>query len=350
MINIIKKKNSKELENNNRTFNFISFFINYAIYIVLLLLFLTIIIIDPSFLSLTNFGFILSQSAPRIIIALAVGTLLITGGADLSAGRMVGLSAILCGSLLQSPNYALRIFPGMPVLPLIIPLLISMVVCALFSCSLGLLVAKLKVEPFIVSLGLSMVVYGIQSVYFDYLNHSSPIGGLDPRYSNFAQGGIQLGGLRIPYIVLYAIIVTVGIWFMWHKTSLGKSMYAIGGNIEAAVVSGVRVTVVLMILYAIAGSLYGFGGFLEGARTGSVTNSLGSGYELDAIAACVVGGVSLRGGIGSISGVITGVLIFQVINYGLVFISINPYIQFIIKGAIIILAVSIDTQKYIQKK
>lgn len=350
MINIIKKKNSKELENNKRTFNFKSFFMNNAIYIVLAVILLTIIGIDTSFVSLTNLGFVLSQSAPRVIIALAVATLLVTGGADLSAGRMVGLSAIISASLLQAPNYARRIFPGMPVLPLIIPLLISIVVCAVFSCLLGLIIAKLKVEPFIISLGLQMVIYGVQSVYFDYLNDSSPIGGLDPRYSNFAQGSIQLGGLRIPYILLYAIIITTGIWFLWHKTSLGKSMYAIGGNLDAAVVSGVRVTLVLMILYTLAGSLYGFGGFLEAARTGSATNSLGAGYELDAIAACVVGGVSLRGGIGSITGIITGVLLFQVINYGLVFISINPYIQFIIKGAIIIFAVSIDTQKYIQKK
>ena len=106
----------------------------------------------------------------------------------------------------------------------------------------------------------------------------------------------------------------------------------------------------IVITYLIAGILYGFAGFLEAARTGSATNTLGTNYELDAIAACVVGGVSLRGGVGSVSGVLIGVLLFQVINYGLVYISVNPYIQYIIKGSIIILAITVDTQKYIEKK
>ena len=127
-------------------------------------------------------------------------------------------------------------------------------------------------------------------------------------------------------------------------------MYAIGGNVEAATVSGVNVVANIIVIYAIAGVMYGFGGALEGARTGSVTNMLGSGYELDAIAACVVGGVAVRGGVGTVVGVVTGVLIFQVINYGLVFIGVNPYYQYIIRGLIIIIAVAIDVRKYLAKK
>jgi methyl-galactoside transport system permease protein len=127
-------------------------------------------------------------------------------------------------------------------------------------------------------------------------------------------------------------------------------MYAIGGNREAAIVSGVNVIATLIILYAIAGALYGTAGVLEAARTGGATNNYGNMYELDAIAACVVGGVSTTGGVGTVPGVLAGVLIFGVINYGLTFIGINPYWQLIVKGLIIVAAVSFDIRKYIAKR
>ena len=155
---------------------------------------------------------------------------------------------------------------------------------------------------------------------------------------------------RIPYIIIYALVASLIIWFLWNKTKLGRNMYAIGGNIEAAMVSGVNVVANILAIYVIAGMMYGFGGALEGARTGSVTNMLGQSYELDAIAACVVGGVSMRGGVGTVPGVVTGVLLFQIINYGLVYIGVNPYVQFIVKGMIIVLAVAIDSQKYVKRR
>ena len=127
-------------------------------------------------------------------------------------------------------------------------------------------------------------------------------------------------------------------------------MFAIGGNPEAAEVSGVNVVRNLIIIYVMAGLLYGLAGSLEAARVGSATNNTGLMYEMDAIAACVVGGVSFSGGIGSIGGIITGVLIFQVLNYGLSFIGVSTYLQFIIKGVIIIAAVALDTRKYMKKK
>ncbi|MDE5116997.1 MAG: beta-methylgalactoside transporter, partial [Trichodesmium sp. St2_bin2_1] len=127
------------------------------------------------------------------------------------------------------------------------------------------------------------------------------------------------------------------------------NMYAIGGNIEAATVSGVSVIKYLLIVYTLAGLLYGFAGVLEAGRVGSATNNTGNMYELDAIAACVVGGVSTSGGIGSVSGIVTGVLIFQIINYGLVFIELSPYLQFIVKGLIIVSAVAIDIRKYVRQ-
>ena len=137
---------------------------------------------------------------------------------------------------------------------------------------------------------------------------------------------------------------------LWNKTKFGKNIFAIGGNPEAAKVSGVNVTVNLILIYMLSGVFYAFGGMLEAGRIGSATNNLGFMYELDAIAACVVGGVSFSGGVGTVLGVITGVIIFTVINYGMTYIGVNPYWQFIIKGAIIIMAVALDSLKYAKKK
>jgi methyl-galactoside transport system permease protein len=138
-------------------------------------------------------------------------------------------------------------------------------------------------------------------------------------------------------------------WVVFNKTKLGKNMYAIGGNVNAAKVAGINVGLNLIMIYAIAGALYGFAGVLEAARTGGATNNYGNMYELDAIAACVVGGVSTTGGIGTVPGILVGVLIFTVINYGLTFVGMNPYWQLIIKGLIIVAAVAVDIRKYLSK-
>lgn len=158
------------------------------------------------------------------------------------------------------------------------------------------------------------------------------------------------GQYSIPYIVLIALAVAAVVWVLFNKTKLGKNMYAIGGNMQAAKVSGINVSKNLIYIYAIAGALYGLAGVLEAARTGGATNNYGNMYELDAIAACVVGGVSTTGGIGTVPGVLVGVIIFTLINYGLTFIGISPYYQLIIKGLIIIAAVSFDMRKYSSKK
>lgn len=324
---------------------------NNAIFIVLLVLLLVIIAYSPDFLSVNNFRNILAQASTRIIIALGVGGLIITQGTDLSAGRQVGIAAVISASLLQSPTYAYRMYPDLQALPIFLPIVLVAVITGIFGLINGFIISKLKVTPFIATLGMMIIVYGLNSIYFDRPPYGAqPIGGLDPRYMRFAQGSINIGGFMLPYLVIYAAIVTGLIWILWNKTRLGKNIYAIGGNPEAAAVSGVNIVKNILLIYMIAGILYGFAGALEAARVGSATNNTGNMYELDAIAACVVGGVSFSGGIGTVAGVVTGVLIFQVINYGLAFIGVNPYLQYIIKGLIIITAVAIDTRKYIKKK
>lgn len=323
----------------------------YAIYIVLAVLIIGITVYDPNFIGISSLRDILIQSSTRVIIALGVAFILITGGTDLSAGRMVGLTAVISASMLQLQDYPRRFFPNLPELPLIVPIVLAIAVGVVFGLINGIIVSKFKVPPFIATLGSMVAIYGINSLYFDTApNHSQPIGGLREDFTTLGSGSIGTGQFSIPNIVIIAIFVCLIVWVMFNKTRLGKNMYAIGGNEQAAKVSGINVSRNLIIIYSIAGALYGLAGVLEAARTGGATNNYGNMYELDAIAACVVGGVSTTGGIGKVQGVMAGVLIFTVINYGLTFIGVGPYWQQIIKGAIIVVAVAFDMRKYAAKK
>ena len=316
--------------------SFLTYLKEGGIYVVLLVLLAIIIFQDPTFLSLLNLSNILTQSSVRIIIALGVAGLIVTQGTDLSAGRQVGLAAVVAATLLQSMDNANKVFPEMATMPIALVILIVCAIGAVIGLINGLIIAYLNVTPFITTLGTMIIVYGINSLYYDFVG-ASPISGFDSGFSTFAQGFVALGSFRLSYITFY-------------KTRFGKNIFAIGGNPEAAKVSGVNVGLNLLMIYALSGVFYAFGGMLEAGRIGSATNNLGFMYELDAIAACVVGGVSFSGGVGTVIGVVTGVIIFTVINYGLTYIGVNPYWQYIIKGAIIIFAVALDSLKYARKK
>ncbi|RKF14500.1 galactose/methyl galactoside ABC transporter permease MglC [Alginatibacterium sediminis] len=320
-----------------------------GIYAVLFILLAVIIIQEPSFLSLRNLSNILTQSSVRIIIALGVAGLIVTQGTDLSAGRQVGLAAVLSASLLQAAENVNRVYPDLGEIPIVGVILVVCAVGAFIGLVNGIIVAYLKVTPFIATLGTMIIVYGVNSLYFDSVG-ASPIAGFDERFSTFAQGFIRLGDFKLSYLLFYAIVAICVVWVIWNKTVFGKNIFAIGGNPEAAKVSGVNVPKTLLMIYALSGVFYAFGGMLEAGRIGSATNNLGFMYELDAIAACVVGGVSFAGGVGSVAGVVTGVLIFTVINYGMTYIGVSPYWQYIIKGSIIIFAVALDSMKYAGKK
>jgi len=322
-----------------------------VIWIVLIALVLGITIIDTNFLSIITIKDILIQSSTRLIIALGAAFVLITAGTDLSAGRVVGLTAVVSASMLQMPNYGAKFFPNLPELWVAIPIVIAILVGFLIGLLNGFIVSKFNVPPFIATLGTMVAVYGANSLYFDMEpNNSQPIGGLRSDFTVIGSGSIGSGDFSIPYIVLIAIFVAFIVWVIFNKTRLGKNMYAIGGNIQAAHVSGINVAKYLMWIYAIAGALYGLAGVLEAARTGGASNNYGNMYELDAIAACVVGGVSTPGGVGRVKGIVAGVLIFTVINYGLTYIGVNPNWQLIIKGLIIVVAVAFDIRKYVAKK
>lgn len=339
------------MENTRKRMNLNDFLLNYSLYMVLGALMLVVIIMEPSFISLQNITNILGQASTRIIMALGAAGLIILKGTDLSAGRILGLCAVVASSLAQSTSYASRMYPDLPALPLILPLLAAIAVGMMFGAINGFGVAKLKVHAFIITLGTQLIAYGLSCIYIDRPpNGAQPIGSLDTRYTSLVRNTVDIGPVKLPYVIFYAAIISVIMWFVWNKTKLGKNMYAIGGNTEAAEVSGVNIVKNIMIIFIISGVLYGIAGFLEAARIGSTTSNTGLNYDLDAISASVIGGVSFSGGVGTIPGVIMGAVILQFINYGLTFVGVSPYLQYIIKGLIIILAVSIDVRKYIVKK
>ena len=222
----------------------------------------------------------------------------------------------------------------------------------MFSMINGFGVAKLHLHAFIVTLGTQLIAYGANCLYIE----SQPSGTaqalstFDPTFLNVAAGAFHIGSIRVPIVVIYFLILAFIVWVIWNKTTLGKNMFAVGGNTEAAAVSGVNVAKTIMLVYLMAGVLYGISSFLEAARITSVGANTGLNYETDAISAVVVGGVSFSGGVGTIQGVVIGAVIMQAIVYALNFLGVNPYIQYIIRGLIIILAVSIDVRKYIVKK
>ena len=328
------------------------FFTNNAIMLALLSMVIVIMVIQPRFMQLEVFLDILTQSSIRMVVALGICFTLLIAGTDLSAGRMVGLAAVVSTSMLQTAEYSNRFFPDLPQLAPIIPIIASIIACALFGILNGFLVAKFDMHPFIATLATQVIVYGATSLYFDMEpNKSQPIGGVRKDFTILGQKKLlaigEFPGISI--LVPIAVVFIILIWFILNKTVFGKNVYAIGGNREAAIVSGVNVFKTIMGIFILAAVMYGVAGVLEGARTAGATNNYGNGYELDAIAACVVGGVSLSGGIGKVSGIVSGVLIFTVIQYGLQFIAVSPMWQQIIKGIIIAVAVAIDLSKYRNK-
>ena len=328
------------------------FFINNSLYILLILAIIGIAVYQPRFLSLTSIVNILSLSAANLPIALGIAGCIILTGTDLSAGRIVGLCACVAASLLQTFGYPNKMFPDLPTLPIWLVLLIVVAIGALVGFINGFCTAKFKLHPFIVTLSTQLIVYGVLLMYLmNGSNNGQSISGLDPKYTEFISGSLfRIGNTSVPKHILYALIITVIMWIVWNKTAFGKNMFAVGSNPEAANVSGVNVTAVTILVFTLAGALYGITGFIEAARIGSNTAATGLNYELDAIAACVIGGVSFVGGIGKIRGVIMGVVLLRIIFVGLTFLGIDSNMQYIIKGLIILVACALDMRKYLVRK
>lgn len=324
-----------------KSFNLMDFILNHAIVFILLALVLFVGVTKANFFSMGNFNNVSTNVAVRFIIALGVSGCLITRGTDLSAGRMVGLGACVAGTLLQKAEYSGKFFPNLGEVNILVALLAAVAVCAVFGLLNGIVIAYFKVPPFITTLGIQQVVYGICLVY----TGADPLGGYRKDYTNVATGKIG-----VPYLFYIALVFGLLMWFLYNKTRHGKFMYAIGGNESAAEVSGVNVKKTLIIIYVLAACLYAVGGFLTGAKAAGATVNTGLGYELEAIAACTIGGVSTNGGVGKISGIFIGVLVFELLKVSLQFLGVDPSYQYIVQGLVIVIAVAVDLRKYLAKK
>ncbi len=337
-------------EERNRTLR--EFFINNLLYILLFAAIIGITLYDPRFLSLSSVVNIISLSAANLPIALGIAGCIILMGTDLSAGRIVGVTACIAASLLQASGYAGKMFPNLPTLPIFAVFLAVIAIGAAVGFVNGFCTAKFNLHPFIVTLATQLITYGALLIYLmQGTNNGQSISGLDVGYTNFINGSfLRIGSTSIPNYVLYSLAITLLMWFIWNKTVFGKNMFAVGSNPEAANVSGVNVTRTIILVFVLAGIMYGITGFIEAARIGSNSAATGLNYELDAIAACVIGGVSFVGGIGKIRGVIMGVLLLRIIFVGLTFLGIDSNMQYVIKGLIILVACAIDMRKYLARK
>ena len=319
--------------------NFLS---NNAIILLVIVLALAVGLKTNNFFTIKNVRNLIINMSPRFIIACGVSGCLITKGTDLSAGRQVGLAACLSAMLLQSVDYSARVLTGLPDIPVVAGLIIVLLIMACFGAINGCIIAFLKVPPFIATLGTQTIVYGICSV----ITNNQPLGGFKSSYSKVATGSIAV----VPYLVIFAALVGVYMWFLYNKTRHGKYMYAIGGNEAAAEVAGVNVNATKIRIYILASCMFGLAGCLLAAKSGGASVNTAQGYELDAIAACTIGGVSTTGGVGTVPGVLVGVLVFELMKVALQFMNVNSSYTYIVQGLVIIVAVAIDIRKYLAKK
>ena len=349
------EKQAQKIENYKYSFNTRDFLLKNGLYIAIILVFIFLCIITPikknglQLFTVNNILSIMQQASPRMFLALGVSGLIMLAGTDLSVGRMVGMGMTAATIIMHNgPNTGSVFghvfdFSTMPVGGrILLALVICVVLCTMFTTIAGFFAAKFKMHPFISTMANMLVIFGLvtystKGVSFGGIEQSIP-GKIIPKVGGF------------PTIILWAVAAVAIVWFIWNKTKFGKNLYAVGGNPEAASVSGISVFKVTLGAFIMAGILYGFGSWLECIRMiGSGSAAYGQGWEMDAIAACVVGGVSFNGGIGKISGVVVGVLIFTALTYSLTILGIDTNLQFVFSGIIILIAVTLDCLKYVRK-
>lgn len=322
----------------------LSFLRDNIIIVGIIIIAVIVSILRPNFRSEANIRNLLSNTAVRFIIAVGVSGCLITKGTDLSAGRMAGLAACVSAILLQRGDYSQKFYPNLGELNILLVLFIVLAICAAFGAINGSIIAFFKVPPFIATLGMQTLIYGICLVY----TGASPIGGLRSDYTGIAMG--YFGNKMFSNIAIFAFIIGLLMWFLYNKTRHGKYMYAVGGNENAAEVAGVNCNRTKVLIYMLAGILYGVCGFLIAAKSGGASVNTAMGYELEAIAGCTIGGVSVNGGVGKISGILVGVLVFELLKIAMQFMGIETSYTYIVQGLVIIVAVALDLRKYLAKK
>ena len=338
-------------ENYIVNFNFNNWILKNALYFVIILVFVALVIVagvgGNNLLSGDSILTALVQISPKIFFALGAGGLILLGGTDLSIGRLTGVGVSFTLMILSNDLYtdingkSWWVLTGMhPVGKVFFALLISILLCTMFTTFAGFFTAKFKMHPFISTLSVQLISYGLFQIFWSAT-------------SSFVPDETIVESLRGPQsvlLVLYAIIAILIVWFIWNKTKFGKHLYAVGGNQEAATVSGINPFTVTLLAFIMAGILYGIGGFVQAIQTGTGNFNSGYGTETDAIAACVIGGISFSGGVGKVSGAVIGAIILGFLTHAFSYLGVNSNLQLLIKGVIILVAVALDCVKYLRKK
>jgi inositol transport system permease protein len=266
------------------------------------------------------------------LLAVGVTQVILTGGIDLSSGSVVALSAMIAASLAQTAN-ARAVFPALTDLPMVVPVVAGLATGAIAGLLNGSLIAYTGIPPFIATLGMMVSARGLARYY----TRGQPISMLTEDYT-------AIGAAAVPVLIFLAVAIVFHV--LLRHTRYGRYTYAIGANAVAARISGVRVEKHLVVVYTVAGLLAGLGGVVTSARAASGQAGMGMSYELDAIAAAVIGGTSLSGGIGRIAGTVVGTIILGIMTSGFTFVGLDAYIQDIVKGGVIVSAVVVDRYRH----
>ncbi|MDK2811694.1 MAG: inositol transport system permease protein [Petroclostridium sp.] len=321
------KINNKTLNNTVSRSNFKQMYNRYGIFFILIALVVLMSVLSPSFLTVINIMNVVRQISFIAMVGIGVTMVIITTGIDLSSGSVIALASVVSASFAHPNTY-----------PLVVPVLLGLAMGVLCGAVNGSIIAKAKIPPFIVTLGMMTVARGAALLY----SNGKPIGNFTNEFIFLGAGKIM--GIPVPIIILLFVAIITHI--MLNNTKFGRHVYAIGGNEQAAIISGVNVNKVKVLVYTYASFLAALAGIVLTARISSGQPGLGVSYELDAIAAAVIGGTSLStGGIGTVAGTITGALIIGVINNGMDLLNVSAYWQQIVKGVIIVAAVLLDQMK-----
>lgn len=298
----------------------------YAIFFILLAMVIILSVMEPNFLTSMNLLNIVRQITLIAILGFGLTMIIITTGIDLSPGSVVAMVSVITAMFAHHGEY-----------PLVVTILIGLLVGVAAGFFNGLIISNIKIPAFIVTLGMMISARGLAYIFSD----GHPITGFSQQFDYLGRGYL----FGIPFMIYVLIVVGIISHIILRHTRLGKSIYAIGGNEQAALVSGINVKRTLMFVYMYGGLMAGLAGILLTSRVSAGLPTAGTNYEMDAIAAVVIGGTSLMGGIGSIGGTLIGALIIGVLNNGMDLMHINGYWQQVLKGAIIVGAIILDKYK-----
>lgn len=317
----------KAPENQSRSAQMRDIYRRYGIVAVLIVLCIVLSFANQYFLTLGNIADILRQTSINGILAVGMTYVVLTAGIDLSVGSTLALAGIISASLVTGAHPHGAAFG----------LVAGLAVGAAIGAINGLLVARLSIPPFVATLGMLSAARGLTYIY----NDGMPVTDLPDGYLTIGTGAIA--GIPVP-IIVFALVVVL-FWFVLRYTTYGRYVYAVGGNVKSAKTSGISTGKIIFSVYVIGGLLAGLAGIILAARTTSALPQAGMSYELDAIAAVVIGGTSLSGGTGSLGGTVVGALLIGVINNGLNLLGVSSYYQQVVKGVIIVGAVLLDASR-----